>query len=59
MKSILITYKTGEKEVIDNVFDAVDHGGNEISFFIGSGFTRYHALDVMTFEIKETSQPTE
>ncbi|WP_320728218.1 hypothetical protein [Enterobacter ludwigii] len=49
MKSIVIHYKDGNSEQIDDVHGAIDHGDGEISYFIGSGFTRYHALNVERF----------
>jgi hypothetical protein len=51
MKSIMIHYKDGNSEKIDNVHAAIDHGDGEISYFIGAGFTRYHALGVEKFVI--------
>ncbi|ELY4804007.1 hypothetical protein SM093_000967 [Cronobacter malonaticus] len=55
MKSIVIYYKDGNSEQIDNVHEAIDHGDGEISYFIGWGFTRYHALNVERFVIIDTA----
>ena len=55
MKSIVIYYKDKTSEQVDNVHEAIDHGDGEISYFIGSGFTRYHALNVEGFIIIDTA----
>ncbi|TYD05501.1 hypothetical protein [Enterobacter sp. Z1] len=55
MKSIVIHYKDGNSEQVDNVHEAIDHGDGEISYFIGSGFTRYHALNVDRFVVNDTA----
>lgn len=51
MKVLSIKYKSGTGEDIKDVFDVIDHGCGEISYFIGSGWTRYHAMDVESFEV--------
>lgn len=55
MKVLSVTYKNGTSEEIHDVFDVVDHGCGEISYFIGSGWTRYHAMDVAKFEVNEAA----
>ncbi|MEE9690377.1 hypothetical protein V4833_21915 [Enterobacter sp. HK169] len=55
MKSIVIHYKDRSSEQVDNVHEAIDHSDGEISYFIGSGFTRYHALNVERFVIIDTA----
>lgn len=55
MKSIVIYYKDRTSEQIDNAHEAIDHGDGEISYFIGAGFTRYHALGVDRFVIIDTA----
>lgn len=55
MKVLSIKFKRGTSEDIEDVFDVVDHGCGEISYFIGSSWTRYHALDVESFEVNEVS----
>lgn len=53
MQIISIKYKDGTSEDVSNVFNVIDHGDGEISYFIGSGWTRYHALDVESFTVTE------
>ncbi|WP_208715733.1 hypothetical protein [Pantoea cypripedii] len=56
MPNLKINYADGKSEAIENVYEAIDHGDGEISFFIGSGFTRYHAFEVANFEIVNNEQ---
>lgn len=55
MKVLSIKFKDGTSEDIRDVFDVVDHGRGEISYFIGASWTRYHALDVEIFEVNEVA----
>lgn len=55
MKVLSIKFKDGTSEDIRDVFDIVDHGCGEISYFIGASWTRYHALDVEIFEVNEVA----
>lgn len=55
MGLLIIKYTDGSSEEINNVFNVIDHGCGEISFFIGSGWTRYHTMDVDSFEFNEYS----
>ena len=53
---VKINYLDGTSEIIDNVFDLIDHGDNEFSYFLGAGFTRYHAMEVESVEEIEEVQ---
>lgn len=56
MPVLNIKYKNGTSEVISNAFNVTDHGDGEISYFIGPGLTRYHALDVESFEVNQAAK---
>ena len=51
MATLKIKYENGTEETIENAFAVIDHHDGEISYFIGAGFTRYHALQVAEHEI--------
>lgn len=53
MKILHIEYNNGTSESIENVHCVIEHDDDEISYFIGAGFTRYHALDVKSFRVEE------
>lgn len=54
-KLLRVKYKNGQVEDISDVFDVIDHGCGEISYFIGYEWTRYHALDVDSYEVIEVA----
>lgn len=54
MATLKIKYENGTEEAIENAYTVIDHGDGEISYFIGAGFTRYHALQVAEHQIIES-----
>lgn len=55
MQVLHIEYNNGTSEDINNVSCVIDHGEDEISYFIGAGMVRYHALDVKSFTVTEAA----
>lgn len=53
MAKLKIKYVDGSEETIENAFTIIDHGEREISYFIGAGLVRYHAIEVVEHEIIE------
>ena len=51
MSTLKIKYDDGTEETIERAFAVIDHGEGEISYFIGAGFTRYHALQVAEHQV--------
>jgi len=51
MATLKIKYENGTEETIENAFAVIDHRDGEISYFIGAGFTRYHAMQVAEHEV--------
>ncbi|VTP12647.1 hypothetical protein PUATCC27989T_00459 [Phytobacter ursingii] len=47
---VKFNYLDETSETIDNVYDLIDHGDNEVSYFLGAGFTRYHAMNIESVE---------
>lgn len=56
MATLKIKYENGTEETIENAYTVIDHGDGEISYFIGAGFTRYHALQVAEHLVIESEQ---
>lgn len=56
MATLKIKYADGTEETIEKAYTVIDHGEGEISFFIGAGVTRYHALDVAEHQVIESEQ---
>lgn len=54
MATLKIKYENGTEETIENAYTVIDHYDGEISYFIGAGFTRYHALQVAEHQVIES-----
>lgn len=54
MATLKIKYENGTEETIENAFAVIDHHDGEISYFIGAGFTRYHALQVAEHQVMKS-----
>jgi len=53
MAKLKIKYANGLEEEIENANSVLDLGAGEICYFIGGGFTRYHATDVVEHRVTE------
>lgn len=51
MATLKIKYDDGTEETIESAFAVIDQGEGEISYFIGAGFTRHHALQVAEHQV--------
>jgi len=55
MATLKIKFADGTEEKIENAFSVIDHGDGEISYFIGGGFTRYHAMNVSEHHVEQVA----